>query len=217
MHPAKESIVVDLQAKLNASPFLFIADYTGLKVSQFAELRNRLWTAGARCHVVKNTFLRRAAKDAGLPDLGDLSGQTAIVVGDKDAAAAAKVLKNFTAEFKKPEVKTGVVDKLVVSGAQIQEIADLPSREVLLATLLGVLNAPASQLVRVLNEPASALARVLQAKVDQGGGVPAEAPAAEAPAALVAEAAPAPEVPPAPAAPEAVAPEAPAPDAPPAA
>jgi large subunit ribosomal protein L10 len=183
--------------------------------------------------VVKNTFLRRAAKEAGLPDLGDLRGQTAIVVGDKDVAAAAKVLKNFTAEFKKPEVKTGVVDKLVVSGAQIQEIADLPSREVLLATLLGVLNAPASKLVRVLNEPASALARVLQAKVDQGGGVPAEAPAVEAPAAPAAEAAsvaeaaapdaevatpvaepaaPAPE-----AAPEAVAPEAPAPDAPPAA
>lgn len=211
MHPAKESIVIDLQAKLNASPFLFIADYTGLKVSQFAELRNRLWTAGARCHVVKNTFLRRAAKDAGLPDLGDLRGQTAIVVGDKDVAAAAKVLKNFTAEFKKPEVKTGVVDKLVVSGAQIQAIADLPSREVLLATLLGVLNAPASKLVRVLNEPASALARVLQARVDQGGGAPAAAPAAEAPAAPAAEAAPAP------AAPEAVAPEVPAPDAPPAA
>ncbi|MGB8167691.1 MAG: 50S ribosomal protein L10, partial [Chthoniobacteraceae bacterium] len=199
MHPAKESVVVDLQAKLNASPFLFIADYTGLKVSQFAELRNRLWTAGARCHVVKNTFLRRAAKDAGLPDLGDLRGQTAIVVGDKDVAAAAKVLKNFTAEFKRPEVKTGVVDKLVVSGAQIQEIADLPSREVLLATLLGVLNAPASALVRVLNEPASALARVLQAKVDQGGGVPAEAPAAEAPAAEAPAAeVPAVEVPPAP-------------------
>ncbi len=212
MHPAKESVVVDLQAKLNASPFLFIADYTGLKVSQFAELRNRLWSAGARCHVVKNTFLRRAAKEAGLPDLGDLRGQTAIVVGDKDVAAAAKVLKNFTAEFKKPEVKTGVVDKLVVSGAQIEEIADLPSREVLLATLLGVLNAPASQLVRVLNEPASALARVLQAKVDQGGGVPAAAPAAEAPAAVEAPAAEA-----APVVETAPAPDAPAPDAPPAA
>jgi large subunit ribosomal protein L10 len=205
MHPAKESVVVDLQAKLNASPFLFVADYTGLKVSQFAELRNRLWTAGARCHVVKNTFLRRAAKDAGLPDLGDLRGQTAIVVGDKDVAAAAKVLKNFTAEFKKPEVKTGVVDNLVVSSEQIQTIADLPSREVLLATLLGVLNAPASKLVRVLNEPASALARVLQAKVDQGGGAPAaEAPAAPAPEAAPAEPAPATEA-------------APAPDAPPAA
>ena len=176
MNPAKEIIVEDLQAKLNASPFLFVADYTGLKVKHFAELRNRLWNAGARCHVVKNTFLRRAAKSAGLPELAELKGQTAIIVGDKDVAAAAKVLKNFTAEFKKPEVKTGVVDRIVVSTAQIAAIADLPSREVLLATLLGTLNAPASQLVRVLNEPASALARVLKAKADKE---PAPAPVAE--------------------------------------
>jgi large subunit ribosomal protein L10 len=173
MHPDKATIVEDLQTKLNASPFLFVADYTGLKVDQFAELRNRLWNAGARCHVVKNTFLRRAAKGAGLPELADLKGQTAIVVGEKDVAAAAKVLKNFTAEFKKPEVKTGVVDKLVVSKEQIAAIADLPSREVLLATLLGVLNAPASKLVRVLNEPASALARLLKAKAEKDGAVAA--------------------------------------------
>ena len=169
MHPAKETIVADLQTKLNASPFLFVTDYTGLKVAQFAELRTRLWNAGARCLVVKNTFLRRAAKEAGLPELADLHGQTAIVVGEKDVAAAAKVLKNFTAEFKKPEVRTGALDKVVVSKEQIQAIADLPSREVLLATFLGVLNAPASKLVRVLNEPASALARILKAKAEKEG------------------------------------------------
>ena len=172
-HPAKATIVDDLQKKLNASPFLFVADYTGLKVSQFAELRNRLHTTGARCHVVKNTFLRRAAKEAGLPELAELKGQTAIIVGDKDVAAAAKVLKNFTAEFKKPEVKTGIVDKVVVTTEQIAAIADLPSREVLLATLLGVLNAPASKLVRVLNEPASSLARLLKAKAEKDGAAAA--------------------------------------------
>lgn len=183
MHPAKETIVEDLQAKLNASPYLFVADYTGLKVAQFAELRNRLWSVGARCHVVKNTFLRRAALGAGLPELAELKGQTAIVVGDKDVAAAAKVLKNFTAEFKKPEMKTGVVDRIVVSTEQIKAIADLPSREVLLATLLGTLNAPASKLVRVLNEPASSLARLLQAKADKDAASAPAAPAAsEAPA-----------------------------------
>ena len=186
MHPAKESIVIDLEAKLNASPFLFVADYTGLKVAQFAELRTRLWNVGASCHVVKNTFLRRAAKSAGLPELAELKGQTAIVVGEKDVAAAAKVLKNFTAEFKKPEMKTGVVDKIVVSTEQIKAIADLPSREVLLATLLGTLNAPATQLVRVLNEPASSLARLLQAKADKDAAsapAPVAAPAAPEPAA----------------------------------
>lgn len=181
MHPAKATIVEDLQKKLDASPFLFVADYTGLKVAQFAELRNRLHATGARCHVVKNTFLRKAAKEVGLPELTDLKGQTAIIVGDKDVAAAAKVLKTFTAEFKKPEVKTGVVDKVVVSTEQIKAIADLPSREVLLATFLGVLNAPASKLVRVLNEPASSLARLLKAKAEKDGG--AAAPAEAAPAA----------------------------------
>ena len=196
MHPAKETIVEDLQAKLNASPFLFVADYTGLKVDQFAELRNRLWNVGARCHVVKNTFLRRAAKSAGFPELAELKGQTAIVIGDKDVAAAAKVLKSFTAEFKKPEMKTGVVDRIVVSTAQINAIADLPSREVLLATLLGTLNAPASKLVRVLNEPASSLARLLQAKADKDAAsapaaAAAPAPAAAEPAPAAAEAPPA--------------------------
>ncbi|GDX11022.1 50S ribosomal protein L10 [Verrucomicrobiota bacterium] len=181
MHPAKAFIVNDLNKRLNDSPFIFVADYTGLNVIQFSELRNRLDKAGARCSVVKNSYLRLAAKGAGLPDLGELRGQNAIVTGDKDVAAAAKVLKNFTAEFKKPTIRTGVVDRLIVSSEQIQVIADLPSRDVLLSQLLGVLQAPASTLVRLLNEPASQLARVLQAKADQGGG------AAAAPAEVTAE------------------------------
>lgn len=162
MRPEKASVVEDLQAKLNASPFLFVADYTGLKVDQFSELRNRLAGVGARCHVVKNTFLRRAAQEAGLPDVGDLKGQTAIIVGDRDVAAAAKVVKNYSAEFQKPVMKIGVIDRAVVTSDQIKSIADLPAREILLAQLLGVLQSPASKLLRTLNEPASALARVLQ-------------------------------------------------------
>jgi len=167
MHPAKATIVEDIVNRLNSSPFLFIADYTGLKVDQFSELRNRLSGVGASCHVVKNTFLRKGLETAGLPEVPGLRGQTAIVIGDKDVAAAAKVVKTFAAEAKKLSVRAGIVDKLAVSGEQINAIADLPSREVLLATLLGVLQAPASKLVRVLNEPASSLARVLKAKVDQ--------------------------------------------------
>jgi len=178
-HPEKTNIVEDLKGRLNASPFLFVADYAGLRVDQFAELRNRLHNVGARCHVVKNTFLRRAVSDAGLPELGTLSGQTAIVVGDKDVAAAAKVLKTYAKEFKKPGLKTGIIDKLVVSSEQIEAIADLPSREILLAQLLGLLQTPATQLVRVLNEPASALARVLQAHSDKQGGGESEAAPAE--------------------------------------
>jgi len=176
MRPEKITIVEDLQAKLNASPFVLVTDYTGLRVDQFSILRNRLADAGAECRVVKNTFLRRAMSDAGLPDIGtDLKGQTAIVVGEKDVAAAAKVLKAFVSEFKKPEVKIGVVDRMVVNADQINAIADLPSREILLSQLLGVLQAPASTLVRLLNEPASALARVLKAKAEAAGEVATEA------------------------------------------
>jgi large subunit ribosomal protein L10 len=179
MRPEKTIIVSELNQKLNSSPFLFVTDYTGLTVGKFGELRSRLAGVGATCHVVKNTFLRLAAKEAGYPELGELRGQTAIVVGDKDVAAAAKVLKGFSGEFKKPVVRTGVVDRIVVSSEQINTIADLPSREVLLSTLLGVLQAPATQLVRVLNEPASSLARVLQAKADAGAEVAPVAAAAE--------------------------------------
>ena len=179
MHPAKASVVTDLNKRLNDSPFIFVADYTGLNVTQFSELRTRLDKAGARCSVVKNSYLRLAAKGAGLPDLGELRGQNAIVTGEKDVAAAAKALKNFQAEFQKPTVRTGVVDRLVVSVEQIKIIADLPSREVLLSQLLGVLNAPAGKLVRLLNEPASQLARVLQAKADQGGGAASAEPTAK--------------------------------------
>jgi large subunit ribosomal protein L10 len=168
MHSAKASIVTDLNKRLNDSPFIFVTDYTGLDVAQFAELRTRLDKAGARCTVVKNSFLRLAVKAAGLPDIGELRGQTAIITGEKDVAAAAKALKTFQSEFQKPAVRTGVVDRLVVSVEQIKAIADLPSREALLSQLLGVLQAPASKLVRLLNEPASQLARVLQARADKG-------------------------------------------------
>ncbi len=171
MRPEKVTIVEDLQGKLNASPFVLVTDYAGLRVEQFSTLRNRLAEAGAECKVVKNTFLRRALSDAGLPDISaDLNGQTAIVIGDKDVAAAAKIVKTFAGETKKLAVKVGVVDRVVVSSEQIAAIADLPSREVLLGQLLGTLLSPASTLVRLLNEPASSLARVLKAKAEAAGG-----------------------------------------------
>lgn len=168
MRPEKATIVEDLKEKLNASPFLLITDYTGLRVEEFSALRTALYAAGAEVRVVKNTFIRRALSDAGLPDISsELTGQTAIVVGESDVAAAAKAVKTFAKESKKLTIKGGVVDRLVVSAQQVEAIADLPSREVLLAQLLGTLQSPASTLVRLLNEPASGLARVLKAKSEQ--------------------------------------------------
>ena len=170
MRPEKANIVSDLSEKLNRSPFLLVTDYQGMKVAQFGELRNRLEPTGAQVHVVKNSFLKRAMTASGLPDVAEkLSGQTALVTGDKDVAPVAKVLKTFAAEFKIAAVKIGVVDKSVLSTAEVESLADLPSREVLLAQFLGVLSAPATKLARILNEPAASLARLLNAKAAKEG------------------------------------------------
>jgi large subunit ribosomal protein L10 len=217
MRPEKANIVSDLSEKLNRSPFLLVADYQRMKVDQFGELRNRLAPAGAVVRVVKNSFLKRAMADSGMPDLADkLTGQTAIVMGENDVAPVAKILKLFAAEFKIAALKIGVVNKEVLSTSDVEALAELPSREILLSQLLGLFLAPATRLVRVLNEPASAFARLLKAKGDkEEAASPAPAaPAAEsaAPAESAAET-PAAEAP-APAAsaeeaPTAVAPEAP--------
>jgi large subunit ribosomal protein L10 len=170
MRPEKANIVSDLSEKLNRSPYLLVTDYQRMKVDQFGELRNRLAPTGAEVHVVKNSFLKRAMTASGLPDVAEqLRGQTAIVTGDQDIAPVAKVLKAFAAEFKIATLKIGVVDKNVLSTAEVESLADLPSREVLLAQFLGVLLAPATKLVRTLNEPAASLARLLNAKAEKEG------------------------------------------------
>ena len=176
MRPEKANIVSDLSEKLNRSPFLLVTDYQGMKVAQFGELRNRLAPTGAQVHVVKNSFLKRAMTASGLPDVAEqLSGQTALVTGDKDVAPVAKVLKTFAAEFKIAAVKIGVVDKSVLSTAEVESLADLPLREVLLAQFLGVLSAPATKLARILNEPAASLARLLNVKAGKEGQPAGEA------------------------------------------
>jgi len=181
MRPEKATIVSDLSEKLSRSPFLLVTDYQRMKVDQFGELRNRLAPAGAEVRVVKNSFLKRAMADSGMPDVGDkLTGQTAIVMGENDVAPIAKILKLFAAEFKIATLKIGVVDKAVLSTSDVEALAELPSREILLSQLLGLLLAPATRLVRVLNEPASAFARLLSAKADKGEAAPAAtAPAAD--------------------------------------
>ena len=167
MRPEKASIIDYLQEKLGASPFLLVVEYTGMTVPHFAELRKRLAESGAECHVVKNTMLRRSAQQLEWPELNDcLGGQVAMITGPSDICAAAKVVKTFKAEFDRPEIKGGLLDRAVLQVDEILVLADLPSKPVLQATLLGVLQAPASKMVRLLNEPAASLARVLQAKAD---------------------------------------------------
>jgi large subunit ribosomal protein L10 len=178
MRPEKASIVSDLSEKLKRSPFVLVTDYQHMKVGDFGELRNRLAPTGAEVHVVKNNFLKRAMTESGLPDVADkLTGQTAIVTGQKDVAPVAKILKIFTAEFKIAGLKIGLVDKSLLSVQEVETLADLPAREVLLGQLLGLLLSPAMKLVRLLNEPGSALARLLNAK-EKTMPVESEKPAA---------------------------------------
>jgi large subunit ribosomal protein L10 len=165
MRAEKATIVSDIADKLTNSLFVLVTDYQRMKVSDFGELRNRLALAGAEVHVVKNNFLKRAMADSGLPEVADkLVGQTAVITGEKDVAPVTKILKTFATEFKIAALKIGFVERTVLSATELEQLADLPSREVLRAQLLGLLLSPATKLVRLLNEPASALARLLSAK-----------------------------------------------------
>ena len=193
MRPEKPTIVEDIKLRLTNSPFLIIVEYGGMNVDHFAELRNRLAAAGATLTVIKNTFLRRSIKDAGLPQLDQyLTGQTAFVVGDKDICASAKILKTFSSEFEKPKIRAGILDNSILETAQVIALADLPSKEILQSQLLALLLTPATKLVRTLNEPAASLARVLAAIAEKAPTAPS---VPTAPAEVAAEAAPATEAP----------------------
>jgi large subunit ribosomal protein L10 len=169
MRPEKQILTKEYVTRLNASPFFIVVEYKGLKVGHMTELRKRLNKAGAEVHVVKNSIFRIAAKESGVTDLnGSLTGQMAVVTGQKDISTSAKVVKTFASEFDKLKIKFGYLNNSRLGDTDIIALADLPSIEVLRAKLLGLLNAPATQMVTVLNAPASQLARVLQAKVEKG-------------------------------------------------
>jgi len=168
MRAEKQYITAEYKARLNSSPYFIVVDYTGLKVGPITELRKRLAKAGAELHVVKNSIFRIAAKEAGVAELnGGLTGQVAVVTGQKDVSAAAKVVKTFAAEFDKPKLKFGYLNSKRLEANDLKALADLPSMEVLRGKLLGLLNTPGTRLVQLMNTPASMLARVLQAKAEK--------------------------------------------------
>jgi large subunit ribosomal protein L10 len=170
MRPEKASIVSELSEALKRSPFVLVTDYRGMKVADFGELRNRLAPARAEVHVVKNNFLKLAMADSGFPEVGDqFVGQTAVVTGEADVAPVAKIFKTFATEFKLAALRVGFVDRAVLSTAELETLAELPTREILQAQLLGLLLSPATRLVRLFNEPAAALARLLSAKAEKEG------------------------------------------------
>src|SRR6201995_4215662 len=168
MRAEKQLLTNEYVARLNASPFFIVVNYQGLKVGPITELRKRLNKAGAEIHVVKNSIFRLAAKEAGVGELnGSLTGQVAVITGQKDISAAAKVVKTFNAESDKLKIRFGYLNNNRLAAADLAALADLPSIEVLRGKLLGLLQAPATKLAVLLNTPASQLAQVIKAKSEK--------------------------------------------------
>lgn len=168
MRAEKQYLTREYLERLQASPYFIVVNYTGLKVGPLTELRRRLAPAGAELHVVKNSLFRLAAKEAGLEDIGDLlAGQLAVITGRQDAAAAAKVVKTFQAEFERPKFRFGYLGNQRLSESDLMALADLPPLPELRARLLAGIQAPATQLVRLLQTPATQLVRVIRAYAEK--------------------------------------------------
>src|SRR5690606_23409109 len=144
----KKVVIDDLLSTINESPYLLVVDYSGMKVAQFQELRKRLTATGAKLQVAKNTFVKRAANSVEYPEelAACLVGQTAIVTGDSEVCASAKVLKTYGKEVGKLAIRCGVLDGNFLDSAKVIALADLPPMDVLRAQLLGVFSSPAQKL-----------------------------------------------------------------------
>lgn len=171
MRAEKQYLIDEVATHLKKSDYVILANFTNVTVADVAVLRGKLAAEKAEFHVVKNSSLRVAAKALGLPEFESaLIGPTAVVVGGKNSPGVAKILTAFFKEKQKVEVKAGVLSKRLISPAEIEQLANLPSLDALRAQLLGLLNQPASMFVRVLNAAPSGLVNVLQAKVRAAEG-----------------------------------------------
>ena len=179
----KERVVAELTDRLRTAEALIVADYRGLTMPEIDGLRGKMLENGARLSVVKNTLTELAAKEAGVTAFdGQLQGPSAIAFVEGDPVEAAKGLRDFAKANPLLVIKGGVLDGKTLTAEEITKLADLESREVLLAKLAGALQASLSQAVYLFAAPLSQTARVvdaLRAKVEAEGPV-AAAPAAEA-------------------------------------
>lgn len=156
VRPEKQAVVAELKESFASAKGIVLTGYKGLTVAQDTKLRAKMREAGVKYRVVKNTMLRFAVKDLGYDDLVQyLEGTTAVAYSSEDVIAPAKVIEAFLKENNLTKtdtlvVKAGVVDGKVIDAAGVKELASLPSREVLIAKLLGSMQAPISGVVNVL-------------------------------------------------------------------
>jgi len=161
---AKQALVAELSAKIADSVAGVVVDYSGTTVADDTVLRKELREAGIEYFVVKNTILGRAIAGTDLEDMKSvLEGTTALAISKEDHVAAARILQKFADAHDNFKVKAGYLDGKVVDVATIEALAKLPSKEVLLATVLGAFQAPIA-----------AFARAVQAIVDKNGEAAAE-------------------------------------------
>jgi large subunit ribosomal protein L10 len=162
----KQQAVAELAERIRNSVAGVIVDYKGITVEDDTKLRKELRESGVKYTVIKNTLIKRAAEQAELNGIDDvLNGTSAIATSDEDYVAAARILQNFADKHENFTVKTGYLDNEVISLEKIKSLAKLPSREVLLANVLGAFQAPIAS-----------FARAVQAIVDKNGEeAPAEA------------------------------------------
>jgi len=164
----KKELVIKMTERLKAAKSMVIADYRGLTVEQDTELRVALRKAGVDYKVVKNTLTKFAMKESGIEGIDSyLDGPTAIAVSETDIIAPAKVLVEYSKKFENLEIKVGILDGKILDLKEIQALAALPSKEVLIAKMLGSFNAPITGFVNVLNGNLRGLAVAVNAIYEQ--------------------------------------------------
>lgn len=198
--PEKVAVVSEVRERLEAASATILTEYRGLRVADLEHLRQALAAAGGEYKIYKNTLVRRAAHEQGVEGLDPLlEGPTAIAFVRDDVAAVAKVLRDFARTHPALVVKGGLLGESLLDARATTALADLPSREVLLAQIAGALAAPMQRFAALLAAVPQKLAYGLQALIDQrkaaGEELPAADAAAEAPAPEAAAEAPAGEEP----------------------
>lgn len=153
IRPEKQAEVALLKEEMTTAKGVVFADYRGITVAQDTALRRKMRESGVKYRVIKNTLTRIAAQEAGLEGLDQyLEGLTVMAYSTEDAVAPAKLVAEFIKESKSKtyKIKAGIVDGKIINDAGVKALADLPPREVLLAKMLGSMQAPITGLVNVL-------------------------------------------------------------------
>jgi large subunit ribosomal protein L10 len=172
--PEKVAVVDEVKERFERADAALLTEYRGLNVKALADLRRQLRPVGAEYKVYKNTLVRFAAREAGAGELDELLvGPTAIAFVEGDAAAAAKTLRDYARTNPTLVVKGGLLGTKILTAADVAALADLPSREVVLARLAGALQAPLVKMAGLLQALPRNFAYGLQALIDQRGGAPA--------------------------------------------